>query len=128
MHEQSRQFERQGASLDDYLKSIDKTEEQLHEELHPVATKRLTRSLVLGKFAETEKVEVDDKEIDNEIERMLQNAADNREGLQKAFNSPQSRDSLRQVLLTRKTIDRLLEIAEDKKEKKTKQKKEVEKE
>ena len=123
MHEQTRQFERQGANLEEYLKSIDKTEEQLHEEFHPVATRRVTQSLVLGKLAETEKVEVNDKEIDNEIETMLQNAAENKEELQKAFNTPPSRDSIRQILLTRKTVDRRVEIAQG--EKKGKQKKEV---
>jgi trigger factor len=128
MHEQSRQFERQGANLDDYLKSIGKNEEQLHEELHPLATTRVTRSLVLGKLAETEKVEVNDKEIDNEIETMLQNSAENREKLQEAVNTPQSRDSIGQILLTRKTVDRLVEIAQGGKEKKGKQKKEVDKE
>ena len=125
MHEQTRQFEQQGANLEEYLKSIDKTEEQLHEEFHPVATRRVTQSLVLGKLAETEKVEVNDKEIDNEIETMLQNAAENKEELQKAFNTPPSRDSIRQILLTRKTVERLVEMAQGEKEKKGKQKKEV---
>ncbi len=125
MHEQTRQFERQGANLEEYLKSIDKTEEQMHEELHPVATRRVTQSLVLGKLAETEKVEVNDKEIDNEIETMLQNAAENKEELQKAFNTPPSRDSIRQILLSRKTVGRLVAIAQGEKEKKGKQKKEV---
>jgi len=125
MHEQTRQFERQGANLEEYLKSIDKTEEQLHEEFHPVATRRVTQSLVLGKLAETEKVEVNDKEIDNEIETMLQNAAENKEELQKAFNTPPSRDSIKQILLTRKTVERLVEITKGEKEKKGKQKKEV---
>jgi len=127
MQEQAGQFERQGVNLEEYLKSIDKTEEQLHEELHPVATRRVTQSLVLGKLAETEKIEVNDKEIDNEIETMLQNAAENKEELQKAFNTPPSRDSIRQILLTRKTVDRLVEIAKREKEKKGKQKKEVDK-
>jgi len=125
MHEQARQFERQGANLEEYLKSIDKTEEQLHEELHPVATRRVTQSLVLGKVAEVENIAVDDKEIDNEIENMLKNATDKKDELQQALNSPPSRDSIRQILLTRKTVDRLVEIAQSGKGKKGKQKTEV---
>ncbi len=127
MHEQARQFEQQGANLEEYLKSIDKTEEQLHEELHPVATKRVTQSLVLGKVAETEKIEVSEKEIDKEIEAMLKNVAEKKEELARALNAPASRDSMRQVLLTRKTVGRLVAIAqgEMEKEKKGKQKKEV---
>ncbi len=123
MNEQARQFEMQGANMEEYLKSIDKTQEQLHEELEPIATKRITQSLVLGKVAEAEKVEVNDKEIDEEIETMLQNAVDKRDELQKALNSPPSRDSIRQILLKRKTVERLTEIAGASKEKKGKTKK-----
>jgi len=127
MHEQARQFERQGVNLEEYLKSIDKTGEQLHEELQPVATRRVTQSLVLGKVAETEKIEVNDKEIDGEIETLLENAADKRDELRKAFNAPSSRDSIRQILLTRKTVERLVETAQSGKGKKAKSKKEVDK-
>ncbi len=125
MHEQARQFEQQGANLEEYLKSIDKTEEQLHEELQPVATRRVTQSLVLGKVAETEKIEVSEKEIDEEIEAMLKNVAGGNKELEKALKSPASRDSMRQVLLTRKTVGRLTAIAQGEKKKKGKQKKEV---
>ena len=58
LDEQSRRFQMQGGNLQEYLKSVNKTEAQLHEELHPLATKRVTHSLVLGKVAEEEKVEV----------------------------------------------------------------------
>ena len=125
LNEQARQFERQGVNLEEYLKSINKTEAELHEELHPMATKRVMQSLVLGKVAEAEKVEVSDKEIDEEIEAMLKDATDKKDELQRALNSPQSRGSIRQILLTRKTVDRLVEIAGSEKGKKGKPKKEV---
>lgn len=125
LNEQARQFERQGVNLEEYLKSINKTEAELHEELHPVATKRVTQSLVLGKVAEAEEVEVSEKEIDEEIETMLKNATDKKDELQRALNAPPSRGSIRQILLTRKTVDRLVEIAGNKKREKGKPKKEV---
>lgn len=109
--EQSRRFQMQGGNLEEYLKSVNKTGEQLHEELHPVASKRVTQSLVLGRVAEEEKVEVDDSEIDAEIENMLKSATENKENVQKALNTPQSRESIKQILMTRKTIARLVEIA-----------------
>ncbi len=109
--EQSRRFQMQGGSLEDYLKSINKTEEQLHEELHPLAHKRVAQSLVLGKVAEEEKVEVDESEVDSEIENILKGASQKKEELREALNAPRSRESIKQVLLTRKTINRLAEIA-----------------
>jgi len=125
LNEQARQFERQGVNLEEYLKSINKTEAELHEELHPMATKRVMQSLVLGKVAEAEKVEVSDKEIDEEIEAMLKDVPDKKEEFQRALNAPPSRGSIRQILLTRKTVDRLVEIAGSEKGKKGKPKKEV---
>jgi len=111
MEEQARRFQMHGASLADYLKSIKKTEEQWHEELHPIATKRVAQSLVLGKVAEEEKIEVGEPEVDAELENMLKNVKDKKEDLQKALNTPRSRESIKQVLITRKTINRLVEIA-----------------
>ena len=52
---------------------------------------------------------------------MLKTATSNKEEIQKALNAPPSRDSIKQILLTRKTIDRLVAIAKGEKEKKGKQ-------
>ncbi len=111
LDEQSRRFQMQGGNLEAYLKSANKTEEQLHEELHPLATGRVTRSLVLGKVAGEEKIEVGDPEIDAEVEDVLKNATENKEDLRKALSHPQSRESIKQILMTRKTVNRLVEIA-----------------
>lgn len=125
LNEQSRRFQMQGGNLEAYLKSINKTEEQLHEELHPLAAKRVTRSLVLGKVAEEEKAEVGESEVDAEIENMLKNTTAEKEELQKALNNQQSRESIKQILITRKTINRLVEIAKGSdSDKKTKEKEE----
>jgi len=103
------QMSREG--LEEYLKRINKTEKELREELHPLATKRVTQSLVLGRVAEEEKIEVSDSEIDTEIESMTKGDVQNKDGLQKYLNTPQSREQLEQILITRKTIQRLVEIA-----------------
>jgi FKBP-type peptidyl-prolyl cis-trans isomerase (trigger factor) len=68
----------------------------------------------LGKIAEEEKVEVSDSEIDSDIEDMLKNATEKKDGLRKFLNTPQSRDSVKQMLITRKTIQGLVKIAQDK--------------
>ena len=97
--------------LEEYLGSINKTEQELREELHPLATKRVTRSLVLGKIVEEEKIEVIDSEIEAEIENMTKSAAENKDEIQKFLNRPQSRESIKELLTTRKTIQQLVEIA-----------------
>lgn len=124
--DQSRRFQMQGGNMEDYLKSINKTEEQLHEELQPVAIKRVTRSLALGRVAEEEKIDISESEIDADIERMLESVKEKKEDIQKIFNTPQSRESIKQILMTRKTINILVETAKDSK-KPTKATKEEEK-
>ncbi len=116
LEDQARRFQMQGGNLEEYLKSTNKTGEQLHEELRPAAEKRLARSLVLGQVAVAEKIEVSDAEIEKEIADMVERAQ-NKERMEKALNAPQSRDSMRQVLLTRKTLERLTEIAGGSKQK-----------
>ena len=111
LSERLRYLQRDGKSFEEYLSSINKTEEELREELRPLATKRVTHSLVLGKIAEDEKIEVSDTEIEAEIEGMLTSATENKDELNKFLNAPQSRESIKRSLISRKTVQRLVEIA-----------------
>ncbi len=133
LNEQARQLQMSGRGMDQYLQSINKTMEQLREELRPVATKNVTASLVLSRVAEAEKIEVTETDIENGIANMTRGAGDDKiDELRKLLDTEQTRESLKQSLKTRKTIERLAEIAkktEDskKKTKTTKKKKEEEK-
>jgi trigger factor len=112
LSERARQLQMGGRSLDEYLKSINKTEEEMREELRPVANKNVTGSLVLGEVAKQEKIEVIDSEIENEIDGITKSATDDKKDeLRKLLDTPQTRDSIKQSLVTRKTIERLVEIA-----------------
>jgi trigger factor len=111
MDQQARWLQASGRGLEEYLGRINKTEAELREELRPLATKRVTRSLVLGKVAEEEKIKVSDAEISAELEKLVQGTAEKKEEVEKRLNSPQVRGSMEQLLTTRKTIQRLVEIA-----------------
>ncbi|MBI2979283.1 MAG: hypothetical protein HYY41_00380 [Chloroflexi bacterium] len=84
----------------------------MHEELRPLATKRIARSLVLSKIAEETKIEVSDAEIDTEIASLTQNSTGDKEEVGKLLNTAQARNSIKQTLIVRKTVQRLAEIAE----------------
>jgi len=112
MNQQLQRWQMSREGLEGYLKRVNKTEQELREELHPIATKRVTGSLVLGKIAEEAKIEVSDSEVGTEIKRLTKGDAEKGDELQKYLNAPQSRESIRQMLITRKTIQRLVEIAE----------------
>ena len=107
-----RQWRESGQGLEEYLASINKTEEELKEELRPPATQRVMRSLVLDKVAQEEKIEASDAEIDGEIEDMAGGVPENRrEEFTKLMSTPQSRQSIEHLLVRRKTVQRLVEIA-----------------
>jgi len=86
--------------------------EELRSKFRPSAVDRITGSLVLGKVAEEEKIEVSDAEIDAEIELRTQNTCSNQEEQKRLLNNPQSRGTIKRILTMRKTIQRLVEIAE----------------
>jgi trigger factor len=126
LNEQARQLQLTGQGMDQYLKSINKTAEQLQEEMRPVAIKNINASLVLGKIADEEKIEVTEADIENGINNMVRNvAADKKEEFRKLMDNPRTRESLEQSLKTRKTIERLTEIAKSAETKNEETKEEV---
>ena len=96
-------------SLESYLNSVKKTEEEFRNELRPMAERIVIRSLVLQRFAELEGVEVSAADIEAEVEQMKQHASD--EGVRQLLDSPSARESLGRNMFIRKAIDRLFEIA-----------------
>jgi len=96
--------------ITDYLKKANKTEEEIKQELRPIAQKRLTESLVLGKLAEEEKIEISSSEVDNKVDEITSDAED-KEKAKQFFSLPQIKQSIEQSLRTQKTMDRLLQIA-----------------
>ncbi len=113
MNEQARRLQMSGHGLEEYLGSVNKTVAELREDLKPQATQRITNSLVLEKVSEEEKIEVSDADIDAEIEEMLKDAGESKDELQKYLNTPQSKESIKQMLTTRKTIQHLVAIAKE---------------
>ncbi len=67
-----------GVKYDDYLKQINKTEEQLKDEFRDQATKRAKLQLTLNKIAADEKIEADKEAIDAEMQHALTHFPDAR--------------------------------------------------
>ena len=111
INQQLRRFQVGTGGLETYLKSINKTEEELRQEINPVATKRVAQSLTLDKIAKEEKFEVSDAEINTEIENTLKSATENKDELSKFLNTPEAHQSIEQALITQKTVRYLVEMA-----------------
>ena len=119
IEQQARWMQESGLALEEYLSRIKKTEEELREEMRPVAAKRVTRSLVLGKVAEAEKIKVTDEEITAELEKLVK-GSENKAEMEERMSLPQVRGSMEQMLVTQKTVKRLMEIAKGSKNAPTK--------
>jgi len=96
--------------VEDYLKRISRTEEELRQELRPIARKRVINTLVLDKVAEEEKIEITPSEVDNKVEEIVSKAED-KEKMQQFLALPQVRGSIAESLRTEKTVDWLVQIA-----------------
>ena len=108
-----RTLRNQRLDMDTYLRFIGQSEEEWEEQLRPQAEDRLATLLVLRKLAEQEEVEVEPAEVDEEIDRMTESAAEETaEGLRRMLNSEDSRESIRASLLNRKVIAKLVEIVQ----------------
>lgn len=63
---------RQGGTMEDYLKSIKKSREQLLMEMLPEAMRRVKTALLIRKVAQVEKVEVTEAEVDERQKALLE--------------------------------------------------------
>jgi trigger factor len=110
--EHLRRFQLTDDRLADYLKAVNKTAEQLRQELTPAATKNLLEAVLVGEVAKIEKVDFSDAEVDAEVTGMAgAMSEENREKMRQFFNEPDSRQSIRRLNIGRKTVDKLVEIA-----------------
>lgn len=97
--------------LERYLQQVGKSEEELRADLRPIAEARIRRSLVLSEVTEAEHIEVTDGDVDAEIERISSGAGGQADEVRRLFSNEATRENMRRSLTTKKTLERLVEIA-----------------
>jgi trigger factor len=95
--------------VEDYLQRTGRTEEELREQLRPIARKRVISTLVLDKIADEEKIEIGPSEVDNKVEE-IKGSTENKEEMQRFLALPQVRESIEGSLRSEKTMNRLVQI------------------
>lgn len=125
IREREQYLQQNGANMEMYLKSINKTAEELREDIRPTAVKRVNNTLVLSKVTQAEKIEVTNEEILAEVADMTRDVDETKkEEMLGFFNSPQMRDSVSRSLLIKKTVQRLVDIAQEPDQTQTKEEEE----
>jgi trigger factor len=113
IRQQMRRWQLDAKGMDEYLKSIQKTPEELREELRPVAIRGLKQSLVLTEVARQEDIKIESDDIKNEVESMTKYIPeDQKEKMLEYLMMPQSQVSIASTIATQRTINRLTEIAQ----------------
>lgn len=109
MHDMEQRMKQIGYTLEDSLRLQGKTMQQYHQELEPVAERRVKGQLVLAELARREGIEGTDAEVEAELQRMVEGVEkdETRQAIMEAFGSPQGRSMIRQDLRTSKTLERL---------------------
>lgn len=93
-----------GLNLDEYLKSIGKTPEQIREDYSKAASDNLKLELIIDAISNDLSIEVGEKEV----EAMIQVSGD--EQAKKRLDTPSERRHISAILRQRKTLDALLNL------------------
>ncbi len=105
-----RDFRRQGLTLDDYMRITNKDRDALKADYREIAVKNVRRSLVLREVMRAEKIDATEAAVSEEIEKMLSQFGDQAEQLRPAVDTPSMRQNVRNELLERGVLDRIVEI------------------
>lgn len=109
-HELERGVAERGLEWKEYLAQIKKTENDLKLDFVPHAIERAKTTIAIREISQKENITVNDKEIDEELDRVATFYKDDPE-TKKAVYDPEHRDRVAAVLKNRKTLARLKELA-----------------
>ena len=115
MERQFRFLQNSGQDMEQYLRSVNKTPDEMRQELRPAAEKTVAESIVLAKIAEEEKIIVTPEEIEAEIDKVCATTTGDKEKMKAALHEEKKMHAIENTLITRKTIDKLVEIAQKEK-------------
>ena len=111
LSDQAEAMRRQQLSMEDYLSTVGKSVEQIQEEARPQAEERLIRSLTLQAFREKEGLEVTSEDIEEELGKIVVDSVSGENPLRNVLDSEDGRRYIENMLINRKTLDRLVNIA-----------------
>lgn len=99
----------QGIKFDDYISHLKKSIEELQKDFLPQAKKRVKIALAVSEYAYKNKVTADEKNIDEEIKKMLAQYPDNYE-MQEKIKSENYKNYLRNIMINKEVIKKWKKI------------------
>ncbi|MBI4200861.1 MAG: trigger factor [Chloroflexi bacterium] len=111
LHDEQEALQRQQVSIDQYLESVGKKADEHREELRGIAMARLKRTYALRNVAELEGIKAAAEEVEEELSSLVKDAGPRAESLRRGLDTPDGRESVAQLIVRRKVMERLGEIA-----------------
>lgn len=99
----------QGLKLDQYLQMMGKTEEDMRKEYEPQAIEGIKSRLALEAVIKAEKIEAEDKEVDEKLKEMAKNYG--KENDEEFLKNENVRNYIKEGLASEKAMDFLVENA-----------------
>ncbi len=105
---------RRSLRTDEELKSVLSmtNEEKLRQSYRPRAIQQIKRTLVLSKMSVQQGITASDEEINEQIEALSANAGEKKEEQRRSLSSDEGKEGIRDWIITRKTINYLVEQAQ----------------
>jgi trigger factor len=97
--------EEQGMKWDDYLASIKKTNDQLKMDFLPQAMRRIKTAVLIKNIAKKEHLEVSEKEIEEEADRLLQGIKPEDQETRERIASPEFHEYMTVQMRNRKALE-----------------------
>jgi trigger factor len=107
----TRNVEQQGLQLQQYLRLVGKEQSTFEDEIRVEAESRVRRSLALDAFAEAEKIDVEQHELEDEVHRAAASADESEAVERLALNNPTTMQRVQEATRERKAMARLIELA-----------------
>lgn len=111
MERLDRDLRQQGLTLDDYVRVMGRSKDDLRNDYREVAIRNVKRSLVLREVMKVEKVETAESQVDEQINTMLSQFGEQAEALRPMLDTPAMRENVRNDLLEQSVLDRIAAIA-----------------
>ena len=95
----------------EYLSWQGMSDEEMHEQARPKVEERLKRAHVIRAVAQLESIEATDEDVSEEIDRLLADSGELADEHRKQLEDPDSRESIRRMLVQRRTLEHLSSLA-----------------
>ena len=97
--------EEQGMSWSDYLSSLKKTADELKLDFVPQAVRRIKTAVLIKQIAKREDIKITDEEIDQEVDRILNNLRPDDKDTRERVASPEYREYVGIQMRNRRALD-----------------------